>query len=149
MIFNTKIEEGREQAFAYLKWVSDKGSIVKITETNMKTELQNRYLHLILSYFAVQTGNTLEYVKQIVFKQYVNLDIFLGEVPDRNTGEMKEYIKSTAQLSRRDMSKAITKFLNYSSIEANIDLPSPKDYEKRTDMIIEMSNEIEKNKEYL
>lgn len=43
------------------------GKIVELTEKKpIRTDRQNRYLHVILGYFASEMGNTLEYVKQFI-----------------------------------------------------------------------------------
>lgn len=49
------------------KMIQDK-SIINLTKKRFKrTYQQNRYLHLLLSYFAIQYGETPEYVKQVFF----------------------------------------------------------------------------------
>ena len=50
-----------------------KGCIVDLTEKKQQRTLsQNRYLHLLLGYFALEYGETLQWVKEQYFKKYVN-----------------------------------------------------------------------------
>ena len=69
------------------------GKIVELTEKKpIRTDRQNRYLHLILGYFASETGNTLEYVKQKYFKILCNKDIFIKEVSDKYLVILKFFV---------------------------------------------------------
>ena len=57
------------------------GVMVELAEKKPKRTIpQNAYLHLILGWFAIETGNTLDFVKQKYVKQHVNPDIFVIEV---------------------------------------------------------------------
>ena len=106
---------------------------------------QNRYLHLILSWFALEYGETAEYIKQEIFKKQVNKEIFISEYANRQTGEMRTSWKSTKDLDTGQLTTAIDRFRNYASKEAGIYLPEP------TDMIYlrEIENQIENYKEYI
>lgn len=122
-----------------------KGVIVDLTEKKPRRSTnQNSYLHVILSYFAVETGNTLEWVKQQYFKKLVNPSIFIRETTDKYLGKMK-ILRSSADLDVGEMSTAITRFRNWSSSEVGVYLPSAD--EER--LIQLMQIEIERNKEYI
>lgn len=86
---------------------------------------QNRYLHLILGYFAHCYGCTLSESKEVFFKQYACRDIFLVESFDKN-GKRAIYFRSTADLSTVEMSNAISNFRAYASCNG-IELPDPND----------------------
>ena len=113
------------QADQYYEILKKKGARIEIINKNIRTYSQNRYLHLILSYFGMQTGYTLETVKQKIFKLLVNKDTFL--VCENGTlGEMQT-IRSTKGLSTKEMNKCIEKFHMWSLQEAEIELPTPDD----------------------
>lgn len=103
---------------------------------------QNNYLHLILSWFALETGYTMEEVKQEIFKKIVNPNTFYE-------GEFGRIVRierwrSTANLNTAEMTLCIDRFRDYSSKEAGIYLPEPDDLS----LISEMEKEIENNKQY-
>lgn len=119
--------------------------IVELTEKKpRRSNQQNAYLHVILGYFAMETGNTLEWVKQQYFKKLVNADIFIREQEDKWLGRMK-VLRSSADLDSAEMTTAIDRFRNWSSSEAGIYLPSSNEEE----MLSLMEVEISRNKNYL
>ena len=121
------------------------GKIVELTEKKpVRTDKQNRYLHVILGYFACETGNTLEYVKQKYFKILCNKDIIIKDVSYKYLGNIK-VLRSSAELDTEEMSNAITRFRNWSSGEAGIYLPSPD--EDRLLQLMEI--EVQRNKNYI
>lgn len=125
--------------------LTKKGVIVDLTEKKPRRSTnQNSYLHVILSYFAVETGNTLEWVKQQYFKKLVNPVIFIRVTEDKYLGKIK-ILRSSADLDVDEMSTAITRFRNWASAEAGVYLPSAD--EER--LIQLMQIEIERNKEYI
>lgn len=119
--------------------------IVELTEKKpRRSNQQNAYLHVILGYFAMETGNTLEWVKQQYFKKLVNADIFIREQEDKWLGRMK-VLRSSAELDSSEMTTAIDRFRNWSSSEAGIYLPSANE----EDMLSLMEIEISRYKQYL
>ena len=119
--------------------------IVELTEKKpRRCNQQNAYLHVILGYFAMETGNTLEWVKQQYFKKLVNADIFIREQEDKWLGRMK-VLRSSADLDSAEMTTAIDRFRNWSSSEAGIYLPSANE----EDMLSLMEIEISRYKQYL
>ncbi|MDV3750610.1 hypothetical protein CMU19_04285 [Elizabethkingia anophelis] len=103
----------------------------------------NAYLHLILSFFAVEYGEKLNYVKQEIFKKNVNPDIFRTEFVNEKTGVVRDDWRSTADLTDSELSKAINRFHDYSIMEAGIELPHP-DNERE----IEYAYMVVKNNDY-
>lgn len=92
-----------------------------------KTPNQNRYLHLILGFFALESGYTMEYVKQQFFKIECNLEIF-KKVENGIFGEV-EGLRSWAKLNTREAAQSITRFRNWSSSTAGIYLPEADEKE--------------------
>lgn len=102
-----------------------KGVVVELTaKKERRTIPQNAYLHLILGWFAVETGNTLDFVKQEYFKRYINSDLFVIEINDVYMGKVTT-LRSSRDLDTAEMTTAIERFRNWSSSEAGIYLPSP------------------------
>lgn len=121
------------------------GEVVELTAKKPKRTLpQNAYLHLILGWFALETGNTLHFVKQGYFKRLVNPDIFVQEVEDGYLGRVK-VLKSSIDLNTAEMTTAIERFRSWASQEAGIYLPSPDEQAFLQAIEIEML----KQKEYL
>ena len=146
MLYNLSNPLQREQFKARSAMLLDKSNgIVELTEKKpRRSNQQNAYLHVILGYFAMETGNTLEWVKQQYFKKLVNADIFIREQEDKWLGRMK-VLRSSADLDSAEMTTAIDRFRNWSSSEAGIYLPSANE----EDMLSLMEVEISRYKQYL
>ena len=126
------------------KLIRDK-KVFDLTEKKPQRSIsQNSYLHVLLSYFACQYGETMEYVKREYFKKLVNPDTFIREREDKFLGRIK-YLRSSSNLTTEEMSLSIDRFRDWASQSAGIYLPSPD--EDR--MISLMEIEIEQNKQYL
>ena len=78
--------------------------------------------------FAMETGNTLEFVKREYFKRLVNPDLFVEHRYDKYLGEI-EVLRSSRDLDTGDMTTAIERFRNWSASEADIYLPAPNEQE--------------------
>lgn len=146
MIFDTSIPTIRKKAISRIKYLLDKNAKIEVVEKkNNRTYNQNNYLHLILSYYAIEYGETMQYVKQIIFKQWVNKDLFKTEFVNKKTGEVREAWRSTADLNTKEMSIATERFRNYSVKTLGLYIPEPKDIVH----LEEIENYIEENKIYL
>lgn len=100
-------------------------AIVDLTKWTPKRTLpQNRYLHLLFTWFAIEYGESADYVKQYFYKQVANPDIFLTQFVNVKTGEVREDWKSTKDLSVDEMRVSIERFRDWASKEAEIYLPS-------------------------
>ena len=128
MIFNASNEFDIQRAKERLGYLIDKKKTFEITEKKPKrTYSQNNYIHLLFAWFALEYGETPEYVKQEIFKKLVNPQIFLTEYVNYKTGEVREAWRSTADLNTKEMTIAIDNFRDYASKEAGIYLPTPDD----------------------
>lgn len=105
-----------------------KGCTVELTEKTHRTLRQNAYLYLILGWFALEYGETVEYVKQEYFKRLVNRDLFVERKQDRYLGQI-EVLKSSRDLTKEQMSVAISRFKDWSLKEAGIRLPDANEDE--------------------
>lgn len=145
MIYNLSSPLDVQNAKTRLELLIKRGCIVELSEKKAKRSLsQNRYLHLLLSYFASQTGNTLEWVKQQYYKKLCNPDIFIGERDDLFLGRVK-YVRSSADLRTDEMNLSIERFRNWSAAEAGIYLPEATSEAE----IAALQVEVERYKTYL
>lgn len=133
------------QARMRLEKLIKDGKVFELTEKKPKRSLpQNAYLHVLLSYFAAETGNTLEWVKKEYYKKLVNPEVFIRTKEDRFRGLVK-YLRSSADLDSAEMTTTIERFRNWSASEAGIYLPAPD--EERLLQLAQI--EIERNKEFI
>ena len=129
-----------------LKSLEKRGAVVELTEKKPKRSLsQNSYLHLLLGYFASQTGNTLEWVKQQYYKRACNPDIFIAEKYDNMLKHTIKYVRSSADLSTDEMTLSIERFRNWSAAEAGIYLPEAVNQAE----LAALQVEVERYKTYL
>lgn len=149
MIYNPKNPLHVKQAIEKIKHFIEQGKRFELKAKNDRRSIsQNSYLHLILTWFAIETGYTLEEVKQDIFKKLVNPNIFYeGEFEGKISGLKVERFRSTASLDKLEMTLAIERFRDFSSKECGIYLPEPSDLA----LIQEMENEISKfkNQQYV
>ena len=116
--------------------LEERGASVELRELTGRTKAQNSYLHLILGVVAMDTGNTLDYTKEVYFKRLVNPDIFVQEVNDLYVGKV-QVVRSSAELTKETMSTAIDKFKRWAA-EQGIYIPEPEDTERLRDIELEM-----------
>ena len=145
MIYDlSKLKDCNDARFK-LEYFISKDRLVEIKTKNVRSSNQNSYLHLILSAFAIEYGDTIDYVKEAIFKELVNKDIFVFERINRVTGEVRKDLKSTRDLSTSEMTIAINRFRDYSSREFGLYLADPNEKEILNSYLIES----EKMKAYL
>lgn len=107
-----------------------KRAVVECTEfKTRRTRPQNRYLHALLGEFSMQTGNTLEYVKQEYFKRLINPALFIVDKYDPLAKQNIQILRSSRDLNTEEMTIAIDRFRNWAASEAGIDLPDARDDE--------------------
>lgn len=108
----------------------EQGKMVELKAINQNRTLsQNRYLHVLLSRFAIEYGETIEFVKQEFFKKAANKDLFYKRFVNRITGEERDDWRSTSVLDTAEMTMAIERFRDWSSKEAGIYLPTANERE--------------------
>ncbi len=144
MFYDSKKPIDIERATVRLKHLIEKGAVFELKEKRFKRTIkQNSYLHLILGFFALETGYTIEESKQEIFKKIVNPDTFYE-------GEFGGFVKierwrSSASLNTEEMTLCIDRFRDYSAKEAGIYLPEPNDLVFLQEIEIRINNE----KQYL
>ena len=139
MIYDLNNILDRERFKRRVNSLYEKRVIVTLTEKQQRTLNQNNYLHLILGYFASETGNTIEYVKREYFKRYCNKDLFVYVKKDVLLKIDIEELRSSKDLSKEEMSVAIDRFRNWAAAEGGIHLPSSDEREFLNAIEIEMA----------
>ena len=139
MIYNLKNKIQADKAKQYLNTLIESDAIIELKQKRKnRTYQQNRYLHLILSYFALDTGHSLEYIKQEVFKRLVNRDLFLKKVNGK-LGTVNE-LRSSSELDTKEMTEAIERFRSWCSTEFGIYIPGPNENEYLQSLEQELNN---------
>lgn len=137
MTFDASIPLDVKKAEERFKWLIEKGKRFEMTVKNPRRSIpQNSYLHLLFAAFGLEFGYTLEEVKQDIFKEQVNPDVFyLGQV-----GEIIEVArwKSTADLDTKEMTLCIDRFRDFSS-QHGCYLPEPSDLASINEMERQLS----------
>lgn len=106
----------------------NKGAVVELTEKRARSLQANKYLHLMLSKFALEYGYTLDEVKTHFYKIVVNPDLFVRERVDKFSGEIYKYVRSSAELTSDEMSKSIEAFREFWLEEGGYRFPSSDEY---------------------
>lgn len=142
MTYDLSIPEDKarfDQRAAYLK---AKGKRVELKEKRYKrTNNQNAYLHLILSWYGLETGYTLEEVKQDIWKRDICRSVF------ERVKNSRVIYRSSSDLDTGEMTTAIEMFRNHAARDLNIYLPEPNESEK----LRSMEEQLEQygNREYI
>lgn len=139
MLYDLHTELDRERFKCRCNILYKKGVTVELTERkSQRTQRQNRYLHLILGWYALEYGETLEFVKQQYFKKLCNKEIFCRKKSDPFLGEI-EMLRSTRDCDTAELTIAIDRFRAWASKECGIYLPSPEEQDFLNDIEIRMS----------
>jgi hypothetical protein len=146
MILDATKQFDVERARTRLEKLIENKSKFELTEKKpVRSVSQNAYLHLIIGWFAIEYGETIDYVKRMMFKKLVNPKIFIFERENKKTGEKRKELRSSANLDSAEMTTAIDRFRDYSSKEFGVYLPEAGEM----DFLNEIKTQIENNKNYL
>ena len=137
MIYNLRNETQRTKAKEYLKKCFENGDRIEVVKRFFKRSIsQNSYLHLILSWYGLEFGYTLEEAKTI----YKNINFETYTYQKKN----QMFCKSSTELTTKEMTDTIEKFRNNSALNGCY-LPAPNEQDK----LDYLKNEIENKKQYL
>lgn len=145
MIYNLSNPLELEKFRLRVSKLESKGCVVELKEKVARSLNQNSYLHLILSYFGAQTGNTLEDVKRIYYKHTCNADLYEYKVQDKLLNRERIKLKSSKELTTEQMTLSISRFRDWAAQIAGVYIPSSDEYLQ----LLFMQQEVERNKEYL
>ena len=143
MLYNLKDQLSRKRFSTRVKALWDAGAVVELTDKRRRTNPQNAYLHVAIGILAMETGNTLESIKQEVFKRKVNPDLFIVEKEDPILGHIQT-LRSSRDLDKEEMSTAIDRYLKFCA-DNGVYIPSPEE----EDLLREAEYEIAKIERYL
>lgn len=136
MLYDLSSEYQRQSFESRVSNLLERGVVVDLCEKTLRSRNQNSYLHLLIGVVAMETGNTLEYCKEWYFKRLCNEDLFVTTKMDKYAGEV-EVIRSTADLTKEEMSMAIDRFKRWGG-ENGIYMPNPGDESLLKEIAIEM-----------
>lgn len=125
MLYNLREELSRQRFASRVKKLWKDGTIVELTDKRRRTRNQNNFLYVILGILAMETGNSLECVKQEIFKKRVNPDLFVAQKDDPVLGQIT-VLRSSRDLTTEQMTLAIDRYMKFCS-ELGIYIPSPED----------------------
>jgi hypothetical protein len=135
MIYDLTIPEEVAKIQQRLAWLIAKGKRVELKEKRYpKTPRQMRYIHLIMSWYGLETGYTLEEVKQDIVKRDICRGIFERVKNSRVIYRSFADVKDT-----KEMSIVIDMFRNHASKDLNIYLPEPHEAAKLQSMEEQLS----------
>lgn len=137
MQYNLNSELDRQRFKVKVKQLWTKGGIVEVTEKRRRTLNQNAYLHIAISAFAIEVGESAEYVKQEVFKRICNPDLFLITKENPILGTI-EVLRSSRDLTTHEMSVAIDRYRKWCA-EQGVYIPEANEEENLASLEAELS----------
>lgn len=138
MRYNLKIQQNADAATKQLKHLIEKGANIELTEKRGRRTLsQNKYLHLILSWWGLAYGYTLEESKQY-FKD-LNKSYYYYQKKGRT------FIRSTSGVNTKELTIHIERFRDWSA-ENGLYIPAPNEQQQIES--IQNQLEIYGNKKY-
>lgn len=144
MIFDLKNEYDIPKFKEYVNKLYQQKALVEVKKKlPNRTLAQNSYFYLLLSWFSLETGYSVEEVKIDIFKRLCNRALFEREITNKQ-GKTIKVLRSSSDLTTGEMTTAIDRFRNYSAAEG-IYLPSPNEH----DFLTHIQKEIERSKDYL
>lgn len=144
MIFDLKNEYDIPKFKEYVNKLYQQKAVVEVKKKlPNRTLAQNSYFYLLLSWFSLETGYSVEEVKIDIFKRLCNRQLFETEIINKQ-GKKVKVLRSSSELTTGEMTTAIERFRNYSAAEG-IYLPAPNEQH----FLLHIQKEIERCKEYI
>lgn len=138
MLYDLRNPLDRERFKRRCNALFEKRGIVDLSEKTQRSSQQGKYLHLLIGYLAIETGNSIDYVKEIFYKRTANKELYVREKEDGILGKV-EYLRSSADLSKEEMTLSIDRLRDWSSQVAGIYLPAANEQEFLASIEYEMS----------
>lgn len=127
MLYNLKNPIDKQKAVARFKSLISKDCVIELKEKQNRTIRQNNYLHLILTWFSLEYGCSMEYAKHSYFKE-MNKNIFEETKTSKKSGKEFTQFRSSRDLDSAEMTICIDKFRNWSG-QNGIYLPEANEHE--------------------
>lgn len=137
MLYYLKDDFSRNKCIARFNHLLENAVLVELTDATRRSSAQNNYLHTILGAVALFVGESLEYVKQEIYKRLVNPDLYVVERDNPTLGHIK-VLRSSRDLDKEEMSVSIDRFRKWAA-EQGIYTPSPDDLATISRINAEMS----------
>ena len=137
MMYYLHDDYSKNKCIARFNYLMEHAVLVELTDATRRSTAQNSYLHVILGAVALHIGESMEYVKQEIYKRMVNPDLYVVEKHNKTLGYI-EVLRSSRELDKEEMSRSIDRFRKWAA-EQGIFTPSPDDYETISRINAEMS----------
>ena len=134
MYFDLTNDAQRQQFREHVERLLKKGSVVRLTDEQPRTLEQNSFFQVLVTCFASKSGIHPRRVKELI-KVSVCPDIFVKGTR----------LRSTAELTSTEMQTVISRFQNYASIIAGIELPEASKYRS----VIDAIRQVEKDRDFI
>jgi hypothetical protein len=117
MRYLLKNKDELDAAFLYLTKLAGKEVVAEVKEVRPKRSgQQNRYLHLLIGFYGLETGYRLDEAKTI-YKRIANPDTFVYEK------DGIYFLRSSADLDSAEMTKSIDRFKEFALEHNGVRLP--------------------------
>lgn len=137
MLYYLHDDFSRNKFIARYNYLLEHAVLVELTDVTKRSTAQNAYLHVVLGAVALHVGESLEYVKQELYKRRVNPDIYVVEKDNPILGHIIS-LRSSRDLDKEEMSTSIDHFRKWAA-ELGIYTPSPDDLATISRINAEMS----------
>ena len=137
MLYLLQDEYSKAKCIARFKYLLEHAVLVELTDATKRSSAQNNYLHCLLGVVAMYVGESLEYVKQEIYKRMVNPEIYVVEKDNKALGHIVT-LRSSKDLNKEEMSLSIDRFRKWAA-EQGIYTPSPDDLATISRINAEMS----------
>jgi len=147
-VYNPQSEHDVKKARVRLEQLIKKGKPFELTDIAKRSLKKNAYLHVLLSYLALELGYKMSYVKLQIWKMTWCRDMFWIDVTNEKTGEIYKEVRSSADLSEEEMAHAIGILIEKANSECNVQFPDRNSPTFDNDFIM-MQKEIYQNEKHL
>lgn len=137
MLYLIQDEYSKAKCIARFQYLLEHAVLVELTDATKRSSAQNNYLHCLLGVVAMYVGESLEYVKQEIYKRMVNPELYVVEKDNKALGHIVT-LRSSRDLNKEEMSLSIDRFRKWAA-EQGIYTPSPDDLATISRINAEMS----------
>lgn len=137
MLYYLQDDFSRKKCVARFNYLLEHSALIELTDATKRSSAQNNYLHTVLGAVALYVGESLEYVKQEIYKRMVNPELYVVEKDNKALGHIVT-LRSSKDLNKEEMSASIDRFRKWAA-EHGIYTPSPDDLATISRINAEMS----------
>jgi hypothetical protein len=148
MIYNPKSDHELNKARKRFEQLITKGKPFELKEITKRSLKSNSFLHVLLSYLALELGYTLAYVKLNIWKMKWNRYLFYVDTVNEKTGHIYKTVRSSADLNNEELSHAIGVLIEKAFSECGVIFPD-KNSDTYDDDLLLMQREVFNNQKYL